>query len=1139
MTLQAIFVGIVCFLLGVLATRAWRDWPERRKTRRLLRALRDDSLGFQTPAAAVATTRAPETSADPQDAVPRILQIAGALKDDFESGPHPRILLLNESFLRGARLLASDAFQTDALFGYIAGEQPVLACMSLYALELREDFVAAEALLAQTRDSYAWKLYFLLRTVHKKSAAPALGRALLELQAWWSENALYREIVSEFAREEARRPGPAGFHGALSHAPLDRIEAAEKMLRALALPELQPLINEIDEFRRVRVDRAFLSSIGRLWGEDDFAVPVFAHPAHDAALQQIQACYSADPLRPALISGPPGCGKTSVVRGVAREMAARGWTIFEATASDVQAGQQYIGQIEERVQQLLRHLSSERKVLWYVPNFQDLAHAAKHRYNPVSLLDMLLPALESGAIVAIGEITDSAEERLLQERPRVRTITERIRLQPLEDIQSLELGRVWANSLHSQCPLSDQIIREALQYSKQYLGERQQPGALFDFLKITLNRKLSGGALAPVASEDLLQTLAQLTGLPAEILDDRQSLNIEDLRRRFHARVIGQQEAVECLVERVAMIKAGLTDAARPYGVFLFVGPTGSGKTEITKALAEFLFGAPERMIRLDMSEFQTPDSLDRLVGDGEPGRSDALVNRIRKQPFSVVLLDEFEKAHPNVYDLFLQIFDDGRLTDKRGVSADFRHAIIVLTSNLGATIARGPGIGFGSEGAQFSPGGVERAVNAAFRREFINRIDRVVVFRPLSRGVMRDILHRELQLALARRGFLSRGWETEWDDSAVEFLLERGFTVDLGARPLRRAIERYLLSPLALTMVNHQAPSGRQFLFVRGGAEKLHVDFVDPDAADAPGESAAPDAEELADGHSLRRILLQATGTREERELLEAGLVRLEDWTQTEDWRREKLELMSDAGAVAFWERPDRYRILGRIELMDRVENALQTARSLARRLAGEPDRRNARAAQRHSPDLARRLARLLYLLEETRLSLNENLASDALLVIDFEQSANNDEIRRRLPDMYRNWAEARRMRFELLIDERARDPAALRYACALSGFGCFRILRPESGWHIFEVAADDRSVQRQRARVRVLAQSEAPDPERIRARAAIQALAALADEASGADPVRRYRLSAAPLIRDSARNYRTGRLDRVLAGDFDLFGD
>lgn len=1137
MSLQPIFVALVFFLSGIIATHAWHEWRNRNKTRRLLRALKDDSIGFQTPVAA--THKQADSSADHEDAVSQILQLAAALKEDFESGPHPRVLLLNEGFLRGARLLASNKFQIDALLGYIVGEQPALACMSLYALELRGDFSGADGLLAQTRDSYAWKLYFLLRTVHKTSAAPALGRALLELQAWWSENALYREIVGEFAREEARRAGTPSFSGALVQAPLERIEAAEKMLRALALPELQSLLAEIEEFRRVRVDRSFLSSIGRIWGEADFAIPVFAHSTHVSALEQIQACYNAEPPRPALISGPPGCGKTSLIRAAARELAGRGWTIFEATASDVQAGQQYIGQIEERVQQLMRHLSVERKVLWYVPNFQDLAHAAKHRYNPVSLLDMLLPALESGALVAIGEITDSAEERLLQERPRVRTITERIRVKPLEDAAALELGRTWATSLQAKNPLPDPIIREALQYSKQYLGERQQPGALFDFLKVTLNRKLSGGALTSVASEDLLQTLAQLTGLPAEILDDRQSLNIDELRRRFYARVIGQQEAVECLVERVAMIKAGLTDAARPYGVFLFVGPTGSGKTEIARALAEFLFGAPERMIRLDMSEFQTPDSLDRLVGDGEPGRSDALVNQIRKQPFSVVLLDEFEKAHPNVYDLFLQVFDDGRLTDKRGVTADFRHAIIILTSNLGATIARGPGIGFGSEGAQFSSGGVERAVNAAFRREFINRIDRVVVFRPLSRGVMRDILHKELQLALARRGFQSRGWQTEWDDSAVEFLLERGFTVDLGARPLRRAIERYLLSPLALTMVNHQAPSGRQFLFVRGGAEKLHVDFVDPDASEATGESETPEADELAGVHNIRRILLHPTGTQVERDLLEAGLARLEAWTQTEDWRREKLDRMTETGAADFWERPDRYRILGRVELMDRVENALQTARSLARRLAGEPDRRSGRAMERHSPDLARRLARLLYLLEETRLSLNETLPPDALLVIDFESGAPGDEIRRQLPEMYRNWAEARRMRFELLIDERIREQGPLRYACALSGFGCYRILRPESGWHIFELGGGDRSVQRQRARVRVLAQSEAPDPERVIARKTIQELPALADDAGGAEAVRRYRLSPSPLVRDSARNYRSGRLDRILAGDFDLFGE
>ena len=193
------------------------------------------------------------------------------------------------------------------------------------------------------------------------------------------------------------------------------------------------------------------------------------------------------------------------------------------------------------------------------------------------------------------------------------------------------------------------------------------------------------------------------------------------------ARIFGQVEAVECLVERVAMIKAGVTDPSRPAGVFLFAGPTGTGKTEIAKTLAEWMFGSPERMIRLDMSELQTPESLDRLLGSLQARHADALVDRIRRQPFSVILLDEFEKAHPNVWDVFLQVFDDGRLTDRKGATADFRHAIIILTSNLGGAIPSGVSLGFGSERQGFDALSVLQVVEATFRKEFINRLDRVI----------------------------------------------------------------------------------------------------------------------------------------------------------------------------------------------------------------------------------------------------------------------------------------------------------------------------------------------------------------------------------------------------------------------------
>jgi len=700
----------------------------------------------------------------------------------------------------------------------------------------------------------------------------------------------------------------------------------------------------------------------------------------------------------------------------------------------------------------------------------------------------------------------------------------------------------------------EQTLLEAFQLAKQYLGDKAAPGNLLLFLEATRRRLLAeeeeAYASRPLTLDDLLVTLSQLTGLPVSILDEREGLDLSELRAFFGQRVLGQPEAVDCLVERVAMIKAGLTDPTRPQGVFLFVGPTGTGKTEIAKTLAEFLFGSPERMIRLDMSEFQTPDSLDRILGESsETSDSTALVNAIRKQPFSVVLLDEFEKAHPQVWDLFLQVFDDGRLTDRRGNTADFRHCVVILTSNLGATLPHGASIGFSQEQAQFAAASVERAVGRAFRREFVNRIDRVVVFRPLGRAVMRDLLRKELTDVLGRRGLRTRQWAVEWDESAVDFLLEKGFTADLGARPLKRAVERYLLSPLAVTIVNHQFPEGDQFLFVRAGVdgETLAVEFVDPDAP-AAGEAAeeepaAADADEEwpteVEGElSLARIALDARGTREEVHYLQGRFAEVAEQADAEEWRRRKSEALEQTQQPGFWTSPARFGVLGLAEYMDRVETGLDTAGRLLARLRGN--------RARYPPELVGRLAEQLYLLDAACRGLAAGQPRDAFLQISAgrEPGTDRETSRRfacRLAEMYRRWAEKRRMRFALLAeadgegaDEDA--PSPCEALMAVSGYAAFSLLRGEAGLHVLETPQDEKSFNRARVLVRVVAQ---PDEPAGRGPDALRQQAERAFDAEDPAPprvVRRYREEPSPLVRDSARGWRTGKLERVLDGDFDL---
>ena len=636
-----------------------------------------------------------------------------------------------------------------------------------------------------------------------------------------------------------------------------------------------------------------------------------------------------------------------------------------------------------------------------------------------------------------------------------------------------------------------------------------------------------------------------------QILDERVGLDLSELRAFFERRVLGQPEAVDCLVERVAMIKAGLTDPTRPQGVFLFVGPTGTGKTEIAKTLADFLFGSPERMIRLDMSELQTWESQARILGESdETSDSAALVNLIRKQPFSVVLLDEFEKAHPSIWDLFLQVFDDGRLTDRRGNTADFRHSVIIMTSNLGATLPHGASVGFSQEQAQFAAGAVERAVGRAFRREFVNRIDRVVVFRPLGRGVMRDLLRKELNDVLTRRGLRTRQWAVEWDESAVEFLLEKGFTADLGARPLKRAVERYLLSPLALTIVNHQFPEGDQFLFVRSSpdAQSLDVQFVDPDAP-AEGEVAAEEVDELSfDEEAARELRLEGValdpkGAPEELRFLQEQYDDVAAQVEASGWRERKEEALREMQSADFWSAPERFSLLGAVEYMDRIEAGLDTAGSLLARLRGN--------RKRLPPDLVARLAEQLYLLDSACRGMAEAQPRDAFLLVTAAREpgadrARSDDFARTLARMYRRWAERRRMRLELLEEHdgaHSNGAGAEEYRAlfAVSGYAAYTILRHEAGLHVFETPQDEKpSFKRATASVRVVGQPEEPPGRGGREALREQAERALSSDtqAPQTQVVRRYREEPSPLVRDSARGWRTGRLERVLDGDFDLMG-
>ena len=378
-------------------------------------------------------------------------------------------------------------------------------------------------------------------------------------------------------------------------------------------------------------------------------------------------------------------------------------------------------------------------------------------------------------------------------------------------------------------------------------------------------------------------------------------------------------------------------------------------------------------------------------------------MSRIRRQPFSVVLLDEFEKADPGVWDLFLQVFDDGRLSDPRGAVADFRHAVIIMTSNLGAKIPTGSGIGF-SPATGFASGSVEKAVTKAFRREFLNRIDRVVVFRPLSRPVMREILAGELEAVLARRGLRSRQWAVEFDDSALEFLLSQGFTPDLGARPLKRAVERHFLTPLALAIAGHETPGGDQFLFVRAGGDGLTVTFEDPDAP----EVAVPPA---PSGATLRTLAREGGAGLE---LLEDAFASVSERVEAPAWQAEKAALLARLGEPGSGTTRAGSPCSAASSCATGSRPGCGAPRSLMRRL------RNAR----HQPAaLVRRAAQRLILLDAALDALAAGEPADARLHVE-----GDPEFGPRSPRCTAAWAHERGMRLEVAEERAGRRGSAGR---------------------------------------------------------------------------------------------------------------
>ncbi len=525
---------------------------------------------------------------------------------------------------------------------------------------------------------------------------------------------------------------------------------------------------------------------------------------------------------PVLI-GEPGVGKTAVAEGIAAYIAGSdapdsmaGKRLVALDLPALLAGTKYRGDFEERVKAVLKDVKKAGDVILFIDEMHTMIGAGSAE-GAIDAANILKPALGRGEVQIIGATTPEEYRRHIEKDAALERRFQPVKVAEPSRSDSLKMLGAVRQGLekHHGVKISDAALTAAVDLSVRYINDRFLPDKAIDLAdEAAAHIRVSGGGL--VTAEDIAAVVSLWTGIPVANLSADETKRLCNMESILHRRVIGQNEAVTAVSRAIRRGRVGLSDPNRPIGSFLFLGPTGVGKTELCRALAEAVFGESEAMIRLDMSEYMEKHAVSKLIGSppGYVGYEDGgqLTERVRRKPWSVVLFDEIEKAHEDVWGILLQIMDDGRLTDSAGRVVSFRNTIIVMTSNVGAkSISDGrPRMGFtpdGGDEAQLMRARINEELRRTFKPEFLNRIDETIVFRRLSRAEIRSIAERML-LTVAER-FKALGMTLSVPDQVVDFLAERGYDEKYGARPLRRAIRSMIEDKAAELMLTDSLGRG------------------------------------------------------------------------------------------------------------------------------------------------------------------------------------------------------------------------------------------------------------------------------------------------------------------------------------------
>ncbi len=532
-----------------------------------------------------------------------------------------------------------------------------------------------------------------------------------------------------------------------------------------------------------------------------------------------------------MLIGEPGVGKSAIVEGIALRIA--GGSISPALArkrlisldmASVVAGTKYRGDFEKRLKSIIKEASSSPDIILFIDEFHTIVGAGGAQ-GSLDAANILKPALARGELQCIGATTMDEFAKIVEKDGALDRRFQKIVVEPTDIRQSitiLESLKPNYEDFHN-VTYSDEAIEACVRLTDRYITDKSLPDKAIDamdeagsMIRLNLARDKRTGNVIDV--EDIATVVSKMTGIPVNKVAESEGNRIMKMKGRLQSRIIGQDEAIGKVVRAIQRNRAGLKDPNRPIGTFLFFGPTGVGKTRLAQCLAEYLFDSQENMVRVDMSEYMEKFTVSRLVG-APPGyvgyeEGGQLSELVRRKPYCVVLLDEIEKAHPDIFNILLQVLDEGRLTDSNGRVVSFRNTIVIMTSNVGSRELDeyGSGVGFVTSGKSVSKdrhGVLEKAIRKSFPPEFINRVDERIFFNALTKEDIEKIIDIELKDLRSRAE--DAGYRLVVTPSARRFIADAGFDPAFGARPLKRAVMKYVEDPVSEFIISDRILQGKR----------------------------------------------------------------------------------------------------------------------------------------------------------------------------------------------------------------------------------------------------------------------------------------------------------------------------------------